>query len=196
MKKKLLSLSVIAICFAILASGTFAYFSAEDTAHNVITTNGIGINIIEKTESDGGVLTDFPEGGILGVMPGSTVSKIVSVENNGGAEAWIRVQVKQSMKSATGQDLPLVLKGAVPVMTFAVDSEKWTYQDGWYYYKDTVAADAATEVLFEEIYFASEMGNEYQNCTANIEILAQAVQTANNGSTVLDAQGWPAEVTE
>ena len=33
---------------------------------------------------------------------------------------------------------------------------------------------------------------DFQNCTANIEISAQAVQTANNGKTVLEAKGWPA----
>ncbi len=196
MKKKLLSLGVVVICLAILASGTIAYFSAEDTAHNVITTNGIGINIIEKTESDGGVLTDFPEGGISGVMPGTSVSKIVSVENDGGAEAWIRVQVEQGMKSADEKDMPLTLNDDTPVMTFTVDTSKWILEDGWYYYHKPVAAGAVTDILFEEVHFAPEMGNEYQNCTANIEILAQAVQTANNGSTVMDAQGWPTEVTE
>lgn len=196
MKKKILSLGVVVICLAILASGTIAYFSAEDTAHNVITTNGIGINIIEKTESDGGVLTDFPEGGISGVMPGTSVSKIVSVENDGGAEAWIRVQVEQGMKSADEKDLPLTLNGDTPAMTFTVDTSKWILEDGWYYYHKPVAAGAVTDILFEEVHFAPQMGNEYQNCTANIEILAQAVQTANNGSTVMDAQGWPTEVTE
>ena len=196
MKKRILSLGVVVICLAILASGTIAYFSAEDTAHNVITTNGIGINIIEKTESDGGVLTDFPEGGISGVMPGTSVSKIVSVENDGGAEAWIRVQVEQEIQSADEETLPLVLSGEIPVMTVTVDTSKWILEDGWYYYYKPVAAGAVTDILFEEVHFAPEMGNEYQNCTANIEILAQAVQTANNGSTVMDAQGWPAEVTE
>ena len=40
------------------------------------------------------------------------------------------------------------------------------------------------------------MGNEYQNCTANLIIYAQAVQTANNGETALDAQGWSEEIAE
>ena len=192
MKKRILSLGVVVICLAILASGTIAYFSAEDTAHNVITTNGIGINIFEKTESDGGVLTDFPEGGISGVMPGTSVSKIVSVENDGGAEAWIRVQVERSMENASGESLPLLLNGNIPVMTFTVDSSKWTEKDGWYYYKEPVAAGAVTDILFEEVHFAPEMGNDYQNSIANVIILAQAVQTANNGESALEAAGWPA----
>ena len=35
------------------------------------------------------------------------------------------------------------------------------------------------------------MGNEYQNATATVDVYAQAVQTANNGKTALNAQGWP-----
>ena len=35
------------------------------------------------------------------------------------------------------------------------------------------------------------MGNEYQNAKAMIDITAIAVQSANNGETVLEATGWP-----
>ena len=36
------------------------------------------------------------------------------------------------------------------------------------------------------------MSNEYQYSTAAIDVKADAVQTANNGETALDAAGWPA----
>ena len=39
--------------------------------------------------------------------------------------------------------------------------------------------------------FAADMGNEYMECTAKINVTAQTVQSRNNGDTVLDAQGWP-----
>ena len=45
MKRKLLILSVLAICVAIVAAGTLAYFTAEDTAHNVITSGGVDIEL-------------------------------------------------------------------------------------------------------------------------------------------------------
>ena len=50
MKRKLLLLSVLAICVATLAAGTLAYFSADGTARNVITTgkNEIQAEIKEK----------------------------------------------------------------------------------------------------------------------------------------------------
>ena len=50
MKRKLLILSVLAICVAIVAAGTLAYFTAEDTAHNVITTGGVDIELKEGAD--------------------------------------------------------------------------------------------------------------------------------------------------
>lgn len=47
MKRKLLIFSVLAICVAILAAGTIAFFNAEGKAHNVITTGGVGIAVQE-----------------------------------------------------------------------------------------------------------------------------------------------------
>ena len=43
--------------------------------------------------------------------------------------------------------------------------------------------------------FNKTMGNEYQGATATVDIVAQAVQTANNGKTVTAATGWPASGT-
>ena len=48
-----------------------------------------------------------------------------------------------------------------------------------------------TEPLFKSVEFAASMGNEYQNSTAQVYVFAQATQTANNGETVQEANGWP-----
>lgn len=195
MKRKLLILSVLVICVATLAAGTLAYFNAEDTAHNVITSGGVGIQLIEKTKS-GDTLVDFPEDGLSGILPGTSASKIVSVENTGFADAWIRVKVEMTITGSDGKALPLEIGGAdsvIPVITFT-PGESWTLgEDGYYYYNAAVASGKSTETLFEEVYFAAQMGNEYQNCTANLVVTAQAVQTANNGDSALTAAGWPAE---
>ena len=75
-KRKLLLISLISIIFSISAMGSSAFFNAEDTAHNVITSGSVNISVVE-TMLDGTELKDFPAEGIRGVMPGSTVSKIV-----------------------------------------------------------------------------------------------------------------------
>lgn len=194
MKKKLLLLATVIACFAIAVTGTLAYFSADDTAHNVITTGGVNIKVVEQTRNDDKTLVDFPEEGIQGVMPGTSVSKIVRIQNTGVSEAWIRVKMDASILDEQGKDLPLTIGDSEKaVVEFSVLTGWLDGGDGYWYYEKPVSAGEMTDILLEEVRFSEEMGNEYQNCTANLLISAEAVQTANNGETVLDAQGWPEE---
>ena len=189
MKKKILAVAMIVICLAILASGTLAYYTADAVARNVITSGSVDIDLIEKHIDDSGTEVDFPQEAIAGIMPGDTVSKIVSVKNT-GAEAWIRVAVETKVIGADGRELP------ADVVSFTVDEANWLEKDGYYYHLQPVAADASTGILFDEVYFAPGMGNEYQDCRTEILVYAQAVQTANNGTTVEEAAGWPEPVIQ
>ena len=69
MKRKLLLLSVLAICVATLAAGTLAYFSADGTARNVITTGNVSIAVEEWADAD----KTQPFEDLTGIMPGTTV---------------------------------------------------------------------------------------------------------------------------
>lgn len=185
-KAKLFTIAILAITVATLASTTLAYFNAESTAHNVITTSGVDIEIqewsdVEKTE---------PFEDLSGVMPGATKTKIAEVKNTGGAPAWIRVKIEKKIElKGTGEvNLDLV--------KLDIDTDNWITKeedDGWYYYKTAVQANAVTEPIFTTVTFDTTMGNEYQNSKATVTVYAQAVQSDNNGTTVTEAQGWPAE---
>ena len=196
MKKKILILAALVICLSIAAAGTLAYYTAEDNAHNVITSGGIDIEIVEKMKDADGGLVDFPEEGIHGVMPGMKVSKIVQVENTGSADAWIRICVESTIVDAEGEALPLTFgEDDTPVMSFTL-LEGWVDGgDGYFYCEQSVAPQSMTDILFETVDFHENMGNEYQNCTANVIIFAEAVQSANNpipeGGSVADIAGWP-----
>ena len=194
MKKKVLLLLVVALCMTAFTTGTLAYFTGEDTAHNVITSGGVNIAIVEKQAvqgEDGMTEIDFPKNGITGVMPGTTVSKIVKVQNTGASKAWIRVKVDAGITSAPTEQNPNGAPLSASVMAYDIQSNDWEKKDGYYYYKQPVAAGELTAALFNTVTFSKDMDNTYQNCTANIEIYAQAVQTANNGESVLEAEGWP-----
>lgn len=190
MKKKVLLISVAASVIALVASGTLAYFTADDVAHNIITSGGVDIELVEKTELPDGTMAEFPEEGVSGVMPGTVVSKIVTVENTGASQAWIRVKVDAYIVSEDGKELPDTLEDGSPVMSFEI-SKKWVEKDGYYYYVDPVSPGSSTDVLMNEVVFDLLMGNEYQKCTANLIVSAEAVQTANNGKSATEALGWP-----
>ena len=190
MKKKILLAAAIVICFAMAASGTLAYFSTTAKATNVITSGGISIAIEEKTQS-GDALVDFPKEGLRDIMPGTTASKIVRIKNTGPNEAWIRVSVESNITGSNGRPLSSKLENGIPVIHYEILDGWIDGGDGYYYYEKPVAPGGFTTELLKEVTFAPQMGNEYQNCKANLVVYAQAVQTANNGSTVQDAKGWP-----
>ena len=184
MKRKLLVLSAAAICIAILAAGTLAYFTAEDTAHNVITTGGVDIRLYEWGNEDKTEPFEDPEG----LLPGMELTKIAEVKNTGGAEAWIRVRVTK--------DITLTGDGEADPDVVSLDLNKafWTQgDDGYVYYASALKPGETTEPVFTTVFFDTAMGNEYRDAKATVDVLAQAVQTANNGASALEAKGWPAE---
>ena len=186
MKKwKIVALCTVLACLAIVASGTLAYFTASETAHNVITSGGVAIQLIEQTQNEDGSLVPWKNVG--GVMPGAEISKIVTVKNTGASDAWVRIKVEKTITLARGvqgtPDLSLV--------RLDINTEDWTEQGGYYYYNHSLKPGETTKPLFKTVTFAPEMGNMYQNSKADIVVQADAVQVANNGASATVAAGWP-----
>ena len=182
MKRKIMILAVLVICIALFAAGTLAYYTSEQKAHNVITTGGVEIALNEWADEE----RETPFEDLTGIMPGAAVTKIVEVENTGASTAWVRVLVDENIElSGEGRADPgdIVLD---------INTTDWTLKDGRYYYNSPLEAGETTAPLFTSVSFDKDMGNEYQNATVTVDVSAQAVQTANNGTSALDASGWPA----
>lgn len=187
MKKwKIVALCTVLACLSIVASGTLAYFTAQETAHNVITSGGVDIQLIEQTRNEDGSLGPWEN--MEDVMPGAVVSKEVTVKNTGVSAAWVRVSVTKTITLARGvQGTP-----DPSLLELNINTTDWTEQGGYYYYNHSLLPGETTTPLFTTVTFAPEMGNMYQNSNAEIEVKADAVQVANNGTTALTAAGWPA----
>lgn len=189
MKKRIFALAVVLTCLSILASTTLAYFTDIGTARNVITSGGIGIQVIEQ-QLVGGTLQPWPETPVP-VMPGTTVSKIASAKNL-EQPAWIRMNYTVTVYDATGKTMDVPAGELAEVIVIDANDDAWTQKDGWWYYKAAVNTGETTAPLFEEVVFSGpHMDNKYQNCTVTVDVTAQAVQKVHNGDTVMDAQGWP-----
>lgn len=181
MKKTILMLSLIAVCLSLCIGGTLAYFTANETARNVIRSGNIRIELIE-TDAEGNPFKDA-----IGVMPGTEVDKIVTVQNTADNPCWVRIGVQKVITLAEGKT------GEADTSLVGLDfnEEDWTEKDGFYYYNRELEPGETTEPLFTKVTFAAAMDNLYKGCTANVTVGAQAVQTANNGSSVFEANGWP-----
>ena len=182
MKRKFLILSVLALCFSLFAAETIAYFTADSKAHNVITTGGVQIAVQEWADEE----RTKPFEDVTGVMPNTTVTKIAEIKNTGASDAWIRVKVEKNIW-LHGEGTP-----DTGLVELARNTADWTEgEDGYFYYKEALKPGEVTAPIFTAVTFNAAMGNEYQNATATVDVFAQAVQTANNGATVMAAQGWP-----
>ena len=190
MKKKIFSLALVIGLFAVTAGSTAAFFTASETAHNTITTHKVDIEIQETTivTDENGLIAELPFGSVTfdSVMPTATVSKIVKVQMpEDSADAWVRVRITKEVTLADGT------AGNTDYILIDTMSGWIAGEDGWYYYEVPMTSGDITTPLFEEVHFSPEMDNAHQRATANITITAQAVQTAHNGESVLEAAGWP-----
>jgi len=187
MKKKLLVLAALAMCAAIITTGSYAFFRAVGTGHNIITTGRVGIAILNRLGLGGSsaLVEDFPEEGVK-LLPGDTVYSSVSVRSTEEEPIWVRVYVNIA---ASGSFDPQ------PFLILDVDTVNWIAGgDGYYYYKEPLQKDAATEPLIRAISVSGEMGDAYQGCAIGLEIMAEAVQQANNpapNGDVTAVAGWP-----
>ena len=184
MKRKLFLACILVICLSILTTGTLAYFTSKQTAHNIITTSGVEIDLQETTINDEGKEVPFENKD--GILPGAEVSKIVRVANTGPAEVWVRVSITKAFDIQGGDPNLLHLD-----LNLSEEEDGWTQQGDYFYYNKPLAPGEVTTALFTTVTFDKTMGNEYQNTKAHITVNAQAVQTANNDGPAWEAKGWP-----
>lgn len=184
-KKKVFLMAAIVCCIALVAAGTLAYFTAEETAFNVITTGKLAMDLHDETT--GGV--DFPANGIDNVMPGNVVDKIVYVENTGSVDFYTRISLEKIIEAAEGVETELDFDK----ITLNINTKDWTEKGGYYYYNGVVKPGEKTPELFTTVTFGTGLSNEYMEAHVEINVSAEAVQSKNNGTSALTATGWPSE---
>lgn len=183
MKKRMLTAALALCCLAVLATGTLAYFTAEETAQNVITMGALKMGLVELNEK-GEPWTD-----VENIVPGMKVTKEAFVKNSGSVDFYTRVKITKSFEFPENVEK---MELNPDLVELNINKEYWKQgEDGFYYYKESVAPDGETEPLFTTVTFSTEMGNEYQNVKVKIDLDAQAVQSRNNGESALKATGWP-----
>jgi len=195
MSKKIIAISAaIALAALAIVGGTLAWFTASDTATNVLTTGNITMTLTE-TDATGASAEGLT---INGIMPGDTIHKDPTITNTSasGEAAYVRAKFAVTGDAGNAQGASAATVAAsIDAKISTTDWLKGT--DGWYYYKGTLAKNAAVK-LFNEITFAGvTYGNDYQNAKFTVVITAQATQVKNQvvaayDFTSMSALGWPA----
>ncbi|MBR5516537.1 MAG: SipW-dependent-type signal peptide-containing protein [Firmicutes bacterium] len=108
MKKKLVSLSLVAVLVIVAITGaTLAYLTDNDAEDNTFVVGNVQIDLVEQQRGENG-LEAFEDGKVLLPLVGSAqgekdnlglptaanyVDKIVTVDNTGASDAYVRVLV-------------------------------------------------------------------------------------------------------
>ena len=188
--KRIIAVLAITSILAVMVFQTLAFFTAEDTALNRVTMGNVALILNDDTiNPETEELEPFPVKGLSLVMPGDVIDKIVSVTNDGDNPIWVRIRLDRSILLA-GEAADVDFN----VLGLDLNDEDWTEgEDGWFYYNEILAPDETTENLFTQVTFPTSLGNAFMNAEVEIDVLAQGVQSQNNGLTVQEAAGWPAE---
>lgn len=174
------------LCFSAVASGTRAYFTAEEVTHNTITSGNIKIRLMQWEDKER--TKQCASDRIEGLMPGDLVERVMEVENDGDNPAYVRVELEKQIHLAVGME-------GTPdpdQILLSLNEEAWTKgEDGYYYYNRPLLPGQVTEPLFYSVLFPEHVGNLYQGSTVSVKVTAYGVQAENNGETVFSALGWP-----
>lgn len=175
MDNKKIKLTAIIVLLIGMVSISLAYFYSEETAENKITMGNITIELNDLTD-DG---ETFPTDGLTGILPGDQVTKIVNVKNVGSHAAWIRVQLVPSFDDTELDE---------DAVTLTLNLEDWTKgEDNWYYYNEALSPEDTTENLLSKVVFPTTLDNDYAGALFTVDVVAQGIQQANNGTSALTA---------
>lgn len=181
-KSRLLLVALAAILLTVLTQPTLAYYTVVGTATNVVTSGGIQLQIHEKT-ADG---SDFPTEGVY-IIPGDIVSKQVTVENVCAHPFYLRVKLVSGTnnEALTPDDC----------LKMDLDTQNWTYVDGYYYFNNVLGPGETTPALFTQVEIVgSKVDQTHIGSTLSLTVNAYAVQSENNPAEhPWDASGWPAD---
>lgn len=194
--KKLKKKNIITLLAAVTAiasiSGIWAYFSLIQPVTNRFVTAGSGLSITEKFDP-----TDK-------WLPGEKKEKQVIFDNTGNLDMLMRFRVEMKVLDAEGTEQDRIQNGKALFelgWNRPVKEEDGTFypsgftprSDGentYYYYNKLLTGKTSTEPVLEYVKFADWAGNEYQGWTAEVNIICEMIQTADNPSEYEDSSKW------
>lgn len=187
MKKKIISIALVVAMIAIIAAGSFAYFTDTKQADNTFTVGNVKIELTEPSWNTNGNESDD-------VYPGEALPKDPTVKNVGDNPCFVRVKV--TGLNCLGEENMITyetnyVKGAL--------GEGWELgADGYFYYTKVLNKDNDTTALFDQIRIPKTVTNGFDADAYDVVVTAQAVQAqgaksswaAVQSMTVAEIAAW------
>lgn len=191
--KKLRKRNIVLIVLAMLlllaaVSSALAFITRTGEVKNRITYGNVELELIENT-IENGVEIPFTQAEPVRVT-GGEYSRIVRVKNTGKHPTYVRLALYLTAADDSGKEQVL----PTDFYSFDINDTDWTESEGWYYYTpEALTENEETTALITKIMFDHTKLNEVSGWNITLHIRADAVQSENNGDTVWEADGWPAD---
>lgn len=144
MKNKKIILMILFLVMGAIVSCTFSYFSDSTDLLNVFKTNKYKTEIIENFVSP----TNW--------LPGSTIDKIVYVDNTGDIDVAVRVKIEEEWIANNGTKLS-GMQNDNKAIQFNFPNDDWAKIDEYYYYKYKLSSHSKTSNFIDSITFNSKI---------------------------------------
>lgn len=166
MKKKWTIATVLLLAVALLAVGTWAYFSAVGRADNVITMGSVKLALHDEDGAGQPFTT-------VSAMPGSAVNKVVYVENVGSGAFYTRVKITPEMVGADGEIIPL--DASERLLTLDLNDTDWIAHKQAHAQQHGRAEDERENTFFHIVVLLSQGVGIGSICV--LEVLASTAPT-------------------
>lgn len=197
MKKKVISIALIIALIAVIAAGSFAYFTDTKSANNTFTMGDVKIKLDETNIND--PTGDRVTANTYNVYPGAVVTKDPIVHNVGKNAAYIRATVNVSdwmnLVAAYYPDFNAEFpnddyKAALNLLVGTL-GEGWsvvgvtkgdTFTIGQFdakfilKYDGSLAAGADTTAMFKTVTVPAGIDNASASSFSSVKVVAQAIQ--------------------
>ncbi len=178
MKKKVLTLALVVALVAIMVSGTLAYFTDNDKVTNTFTIGSVQIEIFENGEATPEDTMAFTQP-LVPVVNTTTpsedesyISKVVTVQNTGLNDAYIRTHLAIPTKlvgylvlDLNAADLWMQVGEETTATVDGVEYTVYTYD-----YAKALASNDTTPALLKGVYLASDV-DLAENTEGNLEFV-------------------------
>jgi hypothetical protein len=181
---KALYIAILCILFiASLVMGfTGAWFSSTDGASD----GGMTFGTITLADTNAQFTYHLGEESLDVLMPGDEIDVSFTVDNAGTADMWVRFSLITSGNGEQYFQTPV--SGLAPT--------GYTYSSGYFYRSAPMIGDLdqianEDENITMTFVIPNTTGDEAEGANVSFTLNVDAVQTANNGSSAMTAEGWP-----
>ena len=188
-KKKIILTAVFLLMTVLTFTfSTVAYFTdSTSSSGSHISTGDMRVKLVETVDEN-----DLMPNGSMRILPGYVVSRELAVKNVGSLPVYVRVRVDSlitlaaAMQGREGEIDPALVK-------LNINTTDWELHGDYYYHKNPVVSGNSTAPLFTTVTFDPLMGNLYKDSSIELDFTVHALQANSNGTSYLDASGWPEE---